>query len=72
MYQRALKGFDKALGSEHTSTLIVANNLDNLYISQGNVEEVEAVFQRAKKPLETKKPLSRRDVVASCIALRSR
>ncbi|KAF1928482.1 uncharacterized protein M421DRAFT_147615, partial [Didymella exigua CBS 183.55] len=31
MYQRALQGFEKAWGPEHTSTLETVNNLGNLY-----------------------------------------
>lgn len=35
MYQRALKGYEKALGPEHTSTLSTVNNLGILYRDQG-------------------------------------
>lgn len=31
-YQRALQGYEKELGSEHTSTLDTVNNLGNLYV----------------------------------------
>jgi len=31
MYQRTLKGFEKALGPDHTLTLNTVSNLDNLY-----------------------------------------
>ena len=31
MYQRALKGYEKALGPEHTFTLDIVNNLGSLY-----------------------------------------
>ena len=31
MYERALKGTEEALRSEHTSTLSTVNNLGNLY-----------------------------------------
>ncbi|CAI7648081.1 unnamed protein product [Penicillium discolor] len=31
MYQRALKGYEKALGPDHMSTLHTANNFGNLY-----------------------------------------
>ncbi|SPO02447.1 uncharacterized protein DNG_05120 [Cephalotrichum gorgonifer] len=30
MYERALQGYEKALGPEHTSTLDIINNLGNL------------------------------------------
>jgi tetratricopeptide (TPR) repeat protein len=35
MYQRALAGYEKALGPDHTSTLNKVNNLGNLYSDQG-------------------------------------
>ena len=31
MYVRALAGYEKALGPDHTSTLTTVNNLGNLY-----------------------------------------
>jgi hypothetical protein len=31
MYQRALQGYEKAWGPEHTSTLATVNNLASLY-----------------------------------------
>jgi hypothetical protein len=31
MYQRALAGYEKALGPNHTSTLVTVNNLGNLF-----------------------------------------
>ena len=34
MYERAMAGYEKALGSKHTSTLTMVNNLGNLYKSQ--------------------------------------
>jgi tetratricopeptide (TPR) repeat protein len=33
MFERALQGYEKALGLEHTSTLDTVNNLGNLYKS---------------------------------------
>jgi tetratricopeptide (TPR) repeat protein len=39
MYQRALKGKEKALGVEHTSTLDTVNNLGSLYKDQGKLAE---------------------------------
>ncbi|KAL1893605.1 hypothetical protein Sste5346_006436 [Sporothrix stenoceras] len=47
MYQRALQGYEKALGSDHTSTLDMVNNLGVLYRDQGRLPEAEAMFQRA-------------------------
>ncbi|OBT93043.1 hypothetical protein VE01_09002 [Pseudogymnoascus verrucosus] len=49
MYQRALKGKEKALGAEHTSTLRTVNNLGNLYADQGKLAEAEEMYQRALK-----------------------
>ena len=47
MYQRALKGNEKALGLEHTSTLDTVNNLDLLYR-----EEADRVHQAAMRERE--------------------
>ena len=47
MYQRALTGYEKALGPDHTSTLLTANNLGNLYRDQGKLEEAGKMYQRA-------------------------
>jgi tetratricopeptide (TPR) repeat protein len=47
MYQRALMGKEKALGSEHTSTLNTVGNLGRLYWHQGKLTEAEAMFQQA-------------------------
>jgi len=48
MYRRALKGYEKAWGPEHTSTLGTVNNLANLYKNQGKMEEAEIMYRRAK------------------------
>ncbi|KAG7403952.1 Nephrocystin-3 [Fusarium oxysporum f. sp. raphani] len=47
MYDRALQGYEKALGPEHTSTLDTVNNLGLLYERQGRLDEAEAMFDRA-------------------------
>ncbi|KAJ5642644.1 hypothetical protein N7490_006644 [Penicillium lividum] len=47
MYQRALAGYEKALGPDHTSTLNTVNNLRNLYSDQGKLKEAEEIYQRA-------------------------
>ena len=47
MYQRALKGKEKALGQDHTSTLNTVNNLGLLYADQGRLIEAELIYQRA-------------------------
>ncbi|KAF2258627.1 hypothetical protein CC78DRAFT_586912 [Lojkania enalia] len=39
MYQRALEGYEKAWGPDHTSTLSIVNNLGNLYKNQGKLAE---------------------------------
>ena len=38
MYRRALDGYEKALGPDHTSTLDTVNNLGNLYSRSGPAE----------------------------------
>ena len=38
MYQRALQGYEKAWGPDHTSTLDTVNNLGLLYYSQGKLD----------------------------------
>jgi tetratricopeptide (TPR) repeat protein len=47
MYQRALQGYEKALGAEHTSTLDTVSNLGILYQNQGRLAEAEQMFQQA-------------------------
>ena len=47
MFVRALAGYEKALGPEHTSTLRTVNNLGNLYSDQGKLREAEDMFVRA-------------------------
>jgi tetratricopeptide (TPR) repeat protein len=47
MYNRALKGKEKAYGLEHTSTLNRVNNLGSLYSDQGRWREAEAMYNRA-------------------------
>ncbi|KAK3947250.1 hypothetical protein QBC32DRAFT_385095, partial [Pseudoneurospora amorphoporcata] len=44
MYQRALEGYEKALGPDHTSTLGTVNNLGNLYSAQGRLKEADAMY----------------------------
>jgi len=47
MYRRALKGYEKVWGPEHTSTLNTVNNLGLLYKDQGKMVEAEAMYRRA-------------------------
>jgi tetratricopeptide (TPR) repeat protein len=52
MYMRALKGYEKARGPEHTSTLDTVNNLGLLYADQGKMAEAEEMYMRALKGYE--------------------
>jgi len=47
MYKRALVGYEKALGPEHTSTLDTVNNLGVLYSDQDRHEDAEMMYKRA-------------------------
>ncbi|KAK4182502.1 hypothetical protein QBC35DRAFT_457232 [Podospora australis] len=52
MFERALRGYEKALGPEHTSTLTTVHNLGNLYRDQGRLSDAEAMFERALRGKE--------------------
>ncbi|KAM3560902.1 hypothetical protein ARSEF4850_003455 [Beauveria asiatica] len=52
MYHRALEGFEKAWGLDHTSTLNTVNNLGNLYADQRRFKEAEAMYRRALEGYE--------------------
>jgi tetratricopeptide (TPR) repeat protein len=52
MYERALKGKEKAWGPEHTSTLDTVNNLGIIYKDQGKFKEAEEMYNRALKGYE--------------------
>jgi hypothetical protein len=52
MYQRALQGYEKAWGPEHTSTLGTVNNLGLLYADQGKLVEAKQMYQRALQGYE--------------------
>jgi tetratricopeptide (TPR) repeat protein len=47
MYLWALAGKEKALGPNHTSTLITVSNLGILYCAQGKLENAELMYLRA-------------------------
>ncbi|KAH0534126.1 hypothetical protein FGG08_007284, partial [Glutinoglossum americanum] len=47
LYQRTLRGKEKALGTDHTSTLNTVNGLGILYREQGRLTESEAMYERA-------------------------
>jgi hypothetical protein len=51
MYQRALAGWEKALGPDHTSTLDTVHNLGNLYRDQGKLQ-AEPVPQSSQRSAE--------------------
>ena len=53
MYERALRGNEKALGAEHTSTLKTVNNLGILYWKQGKLAIAEQMYERALRGYET-------------------
>ena len=47
IFVRALARKEKALGPDHTSTLLTVNNLGMLYRDQGKLAEAEQVYVRA-------------------------
>ncbi|KOS41254.1 hypothetical protein ACN38_g7863 [Penicillium nordicum] len=47
MYQRALAGYEKVLGTEHMSTLNTVNKLGALYRVQGKLDQAEQMYRRA-------------------------
>jgi len=47
MYKRALAGYEKACGPEHTSTLDTIDNLGVLYKIQSRLEDAEMMYNRA-------------------------
>ncbi|KAF1819697.1 purine and uridine phosphorylase [Dissoconium aciculare CBS 342.82] len=47
LYMRALRGYEKAWGAEHTSTLDTVNSLGLLYADQGKMAEAEEMYMRA-------------------------
>ncbi|ERF74890.1 hypothetical protein EPUS_09096 [Endocarpon pusillum Z07020] len=47
MYERALVGYEKASGPDHTSTLNTMNNLGLLYADQGKLDGAEKMYKRA-------------------------
>ncbi|KAI9673080.1 MAG: hypothetical protein M1829_004394 [Trizodia sp. TS-e1964] len=52
MYQRALQGYEEAVGPKHTSTLNTVNNLGTLFSEQGKLSEAEKMYQRALQGYE--------------------
>lgn len=49
---RALEGYEKALGAEHTLTLGTVNKLGLLYSGQGKLDEAEKMYMRALEGYE--------------------
>lgn len=47
MFRRALTGYDKAMGINHTSTLDTVYNLGDLYSKQGKYAEAEKMYRQA-------------------------
>jgi tetratricopeptide (TPR) repeat protein len=47
LYLWALHGYEKVRGAHHADTLLVANNLGNLYLSQGKIAKAEELYLRA-------------------------
>ncbi|KAK4904287.1 hypothetical protein LTR49_026230 [Elasticomyces elasticus] len=52
LYLQALKGYEKAWGPKHTSTLDTVNNLGNLYSKQGKMKEAEEMYLRTLRGYE--------------------
>ncbi len=46
MYVQALTGYEKTLGPEHTSTLVIVETLGNLYRDQGKLGKAEDIYVR--------------------------
>ena len=47
LYQRAMAGYERAVGKDHLSTLGVANNLGALELTEGNVADAQTLYERA-------------------------
>ena len=47
LYQRAIAGYENAVGTDHLSTLGVVNNLGALELTEGNIVEAQALYERA-------------------------
>ena len=52
MNERALRGQEKTLGSDHPDTLVTVNNLANLLAQQGKLDEAKVMFERALRGKE--------------------
>lgn len=52
MYQRALAGYEKAVGPDHASTLETVHNIGVLYRVQCKLDQAERMYQRALSGFE--------------------
>ena len=52
MFVRALRGREKTLGPDHTTTLMTVNNLGIVFVKQGKLNEAQAMFDRALRGYE--------------------
>ena len=52
MSRRALEGYEKVLGAEHSDTLASVNNLASVLEDQGKYEEAEDMNRRALEGYE--------------------
>jgi tetratricopeptide (TPR) repeat protein len=57
MYQRALQGYEKELGPEHTSTLDTVKDLLLLYGDLGNMDEAEKILGTADSHSDNSKKI---------------
>ena len=48
MYERALAGYEKAMGPEHTSTLNTVKYLGILYVNQGRLKDAKMMYERVR------------------------
>jgi tetratricopeptide (TPR) repeat protein len=74
MYVGALRGYEKALGAEHTSTLDIIHNLGILYKNQDKLVEARQMFQQAlqsyEKAMEVKEHVDDLQVVPSHLGIK--
>ena len=49
MFRRAMKGYEKTLGLDHTSTLIAASNLKHLHPQPAKRDRAEATSEQLKE-----------------------
>nr|POF13599.1 nephrocystin-3 [Quercus suber] len=52
MYDRALRGKERALGPDHISTLQTISSLGLLYVDQGQLDQAERMYERALRGTE--------------------